>query len=57
MNKLTHFDGRDHSRCAVAFPAEVQRKQPEELGPLDFAGDDQEEVLGKQMSDANEQEQ
>ena len=43
--------------CVVAFPGEVRREQSEELGPLDFAGDEHEEVLGMQMSDAKEQKQ
>ena len=56
------FDGSDHSRkrvskCAVAFSAEVHLEQSEELGPSDFAGDEKEQVLDVQMSDATEQEQ
>ena len=43
--------------CVAAFPAEVQREQSEELGPLDSAGDEQEEVLGVHKSDAEGQEQ
>ena len=38
--------------CVVVFSAEMQRVQSKELGPLDFAGDEQ-----VQMSDAREQEQ
>ena len=41
--------------CAVAFPA--ADKHSKELGPFQFAGDEQKEVLGMQMSDAKEQEQ
>ena len=49
--------GGESRACAVAFPAEVQREKSEELGPLDFAADEQEEVLGMQMSDAKEEDQ
>ena len=61
-NNLTHLMGaitrEELTRaCADAFPAEVHHDQSEELGPLDIAGDEQEEFLGMQMGDAKEQEQ
>ena len=49
------FDGRDHSRRLVS--SKVLREQSEELGFLDFGGDEKEEALGMLMSGTKEQEQ